>query len=145
MKRLFITLISCCLLCSCSENNDNEGFKDTSGLVGTWELTKKEGYEIDGNNRRDWTDKDADYSVTYVFDCGNTGKFKYFDGSNGQSTIKWEYNSGEKLLKVTDIETNDVSTYKVNSISATTLVLIEHIIQSEYDYEYYNKETYSKK
>ncbi len=144
MKSLFITLAVCFCLFGCSKS-DNEGCKDTGGIVGTWELTNEKGYEIDGTRRDEWTEKEEGYTATYVFDCGNTGHYKFNDGVAGQYSIRWKYDSKEKTLEVTSVEAGDVTVYGVKAISSTALVLVEHSVQPEYEYEYHNESTYRKK
>ena len=144
-KLLFIALTIFISACSASDDN---GCNDKSGLVGTWELTNEEGYETSGEYRDEWNTKSDDFDATYVFNCDNTGKYtfyEHFDGNEDSATafIKWEYTATGKTLAVDYPDAGDTKIYVVENISSSILVLVTH---NEADgYEYYNKETYTRK
>lgn len=144
-KLLFITLAIFISACSASDDN---GCNDKSGLVGTWELTNEEGYETSGEYKEEWKTKSNDFDATYVFNCDNTGKYTYyehFDGNDDSSTafIKWEYSATGKSLAIDYPDAGDKKIYTVEIISSSTLVLVTH--NKDDGYEYYNKETYTRR
>lgn len=146
MKKLLFIVLAV-FMSACSSSDDN-GCNDKSALVGKWELTKQEGYEISGENKEEWNKSD-DFDATYVFNCDNTGKYTCYEHSDEEYSstafIKWEYNTTGRTLAVEYVDTGDMHIYSVENISSSVLVLVTHKIQPEYSYEYYNKETYTKK
>ena len=79
MKKLLFIVLAV-FMSACSSSDDN-GCNDKSALVGKWELTKQEGYEISGENKEEWNKSD-DFDATYVFNCDNTGKYTYYEHSD---------------------------------------------------------------
>ena len=102
-----------------------------------------------GNWPSRWNTKSDDFDATYVFNCDNTGKYtcyEHFDEEYSSTAfIKWEYNTTGRTLAVEYVDAGDMHIYSVENISSSVLVLVTHKIQPEYSYEYYNKETYTKK
>lgn len=158
MKKLFFLALPLLLMAACSKNSDNTGNdtdkntpQEKSSLVGTWELIRQEGYESVDENRNEWSEKSADFDATYVFNEDNTGKYTYFEHFNGEEysstePVEWEYTETGKTLAVTFPKADgDRKSYTVEVLSESQLVLVQHTIQPEYSYEYYNRETYTRR
>lgn len=159
MKKWFFLALPLLLMAACNKNSDNAGNdpdnnppQEKSTLVGTWELIRQEGYEsIDGNRHNEWSEKSADFDATYLFNEDNTGKYTYFEHFNGEEysstePVEWEYTETGKTLAVTFPKADgDRKSYTVEELSESQLVLVQHTIQPEYSYEYYNRETYVRK
>lgn len=150
MKKLLFIAFAI-LISSCSKSDENDGisniFADT-----TWELVKEQGYEISGEYKEEWDAKSDDFDAVYVFGKDNTGTYTAYEYINGNmnssiSEIKWEHNVTAAALAISFTEFRDQKMYKVMSWGGApmTLVLEIHKIQPEYNYEYYNVETYVKK
>ena len=148
-KLLFIALAV--FMSSCSKSDKNDGtpnfFADTK-----WELVQEKGYEISGEYRDEWNAKSDDFNAVYVFRKDNTGTYTTYEYINGNmessiSEIRWEHNFTAVALAISFIESGDQKMYKIGSYGGnpTTVTLQIHKIQPEYDYEYYNVETYVKK
>lgn len=158
MKKLFFLALPLLLMAACSKSSDNTGNntdnntpQEKISLVGTWELIRQEGYESVDENRNEWSEKSADFDATYVFNENNTGKYTYFEHFNGEEysstePVEWEYTETGKTLAVTFTKADgDRKSYTVEELSESQLVLVQHTIQPEYSYEYYNRETYTRK
>ena len=138
MKKLLFIAFAI-LISSCSKSDENDGisniFADT-----TWEY------------KEEWDAKSDDFDAVYVFGKDNTGTYTAYEYINGNmnssiSEIKWEHNVTAAALAISFTESRDQKMYKVMSWGGApmTLVLEIHKIQPEYNYEYYNVETYVKK
>lgn len=158
MKKLFFLALPLLLMAACNKSSDNSGNntdnntpQEKSSLVGTWELIRQEGYESVDENRNEWSEKSADFDATYLFNEDNTGKYTYYEHFNGEEysstePVEWEYTETGKTLAVTFTEADgDRKSYTVEVLSESQLVLVQHTIQPEYSYEYYNRETYTRK
>lgn len=144
MKKLLVISISLFLF-ACNDS-DYEGDNQSVFSETTWALTKEEGYEISADQRQEWSEKPADFDATYVFRKDNAGEYITCEGEiRSTSPIKWEYDATAKTLTIDFIENGDVTIYNVESMSSSKMVLVIHKIETEYSYEYYNKETYTKK
>lgn len=147
MKKLL--LFTCALFLLACDDSEDCPCKYKTGISGTWELTRQEGYEISEGSRNEWSEKSADFDATYLFNCDHSGSYTYyehFDNNEHSATepIQWEYNDTGKTLAVTFTEAEgDMKIYTVESVSDEELILVLHTTQQ--DYEYYNRETYSKK
>lgn len=148
MKQLLFIALAI-FISSCSNSDDNDGtpniFADTK-----WELVQEKGYEISGEYKDEWNAKSDDFATVYVFRKDNTGTYTTYEYINGNmessiSEIRWEHNLTASTLAIRYIESGDQKTYKIQSWSSTALILITHTKQPEYNYEYYNVETYVKK
>ena len=61
------------------------------------------------------------------------------------SEIRWEHNLTAAALAISFTESGDQKMYKMLSYGGETMTLEISKKQPEYDYEYYNVETYVKK
>lgn len=150
MKKLLFIAFSI-FITACSKSDDNKItpniFADT-----TWELVKEKGYEISGEYKEEWDAKPDDFDAIYVFRKDNTGTYTTYEYFNGNmdssiSEIKWEHNVTAAALAISFAESGDQKMYKIVSYGGEPVTLMLEIrkIQSEYNYEYYNVETYVKK
>lgn len=146
-KLLFIALVV--FISSCSKSDENDGtpnfFADTK-----WELVQEKGYEISREYKDEWNAKSDDFDAVYVFKKDNTGTYTTYEYINGNmessiSEIRWEHNLTAAALVISFTESGDQKMYKMLSYGGETMTLEISKKQPEYDYEYYNVETYVKK
>ena len=150
MKKLLFVVFAI-FISSCSKSDGNDGipsiFTDTR-----WELVKEQGYEVSGEYREEWDVKSDDFDAVYVFRKDNTGTYTTYEYFNGNmdssiSEIKWEHNVTAAALAISFTESGDQKMYKIVSCGGEPMTLVLEIrkIQPEYNYEYYNVETYVKR
>lgn len=150
MKKLLFVVFAI-FISSCSKSDGNDGipsiFTDTR-----WELVKEQGYEVSGEYRDEWDVKSDDFDAVYVFRKDNTGTYTTYEYFNGNmdssiSEIKWEHNVTAAALAISFTESGDQKMYKIVSCGGEPMTLVLEIrkIQPEYNYEYYNVETYVKR
>lgn len=115
-------------------------------------MVKEQGYEISGEYKEEWDAKSDDFDAIYVFRKDNTGTYTTYEYFNGNmdssiSEIKWEHNVTAAALAISFTESGDQKMYKIVSYGGEPMTLVLEIrkIQPEYNYEYYNVETYVKK
>lgn len=144
---------------SCSKDDDNNNNNNSAGsIVGTWEISRVEGYEMDNDgqkinfnvtpNTEAWEEADvADY-VQLEFRSDNTGTTYVYNKSKWVADNVWKYvyDTKTKILKVLDIDDEeddeDYEEFKVLSVNASNLVL-ESTEEDEHGKSYY-KGTYKK-
>lgn len=141
-SRLMCVLLILCSLTvfSCGDDDDDDdggGTGNSKELVGTWEATRDEGYEMDGNGKK--------YPVNLTYEPGELVIIFKADGTienieDGERfTAKWSYSGG--VLTVTDGK--ESSTAKLLSLTSTSFVM-EQTMKYQSGGEFYSKMTFRK-
>ena len=94
----------------------------------------------------EWSDKADDFDATYLFRDDHTGTYITREHFNGEehtsaSAIRWEYRSEETTLTIHYTEAGDERTYRMEEMSADTMILVRHTAEP-YGYEYFHVATY---
>ncbi|MCC8088062.1 MAG: lipocalin family protein [Rikenellaceae bacterium] len=141
-RYFFLTAsLLCCALCltACNDDDDNDDDNDVvaSYLLGTWNVSNVEGYEIDGDDHVDFTD--TYYRGEWYFIFYSTGTYReYVINEDGQSAQRegngsYSYYNEKLTLRFVHNEQNyEVYEYKVLELTSSRMVLEE---DGEYIYQ----------
>ncbi|MDE6482934.1 MAG: lipocalin family protein [Rikenellaceae bacterium] len=148
MKKVLLIAISSLLMVACSKD-DNKVEKDA--LVNTWELTYNEGFEVDDNDREEWSGTPKEYGIedTYTFNADGTGTNYYveYDQSDNKTyentnNFRWSFNDNNNTLSIK--YSYDTEEYTVEKLTSSEMILVQHE-KDDNGYEYFDKYTYRKK
>lgn len=131
-----VLLFSAIGLSGCSDNDGISG-NASETIVGIWQGSILEGYEIYMGEREDYSE--ANDSEYYTFNNDGTGVYDDVKW-NDHYTFDWSISGNELII---DEGTTEEERYTIETLNDNTLVL--SYSEKEEDYEYYAKSTYIKK
>ena len=126
MKKLFLlaVLFATTAFIACSDDKDDN--KDAS-IVGTWQLVRTYGYDVDQEFDSDDTD-DQEY---WTFNAdGATGIINWRDGSNDK--MPFTYSINEKKLTLKFEEDTTPTNYTITTLTAKELAIYIKEKDNEY-------------
>lgn len=113
-----LVMVLCVSLTACSDDDDDYNAED---LIGTWELTRSQGWEIDEDDddeKYEWNEKESD--DFYEFKANGTG-YEYW-GSSKKYPIKWTLRGDQLTVESTDFD-DDIMEYTIKELTDTKLLL----------------------
>jgi len=135
LSYLFVAVL-CLGFVSCSDDDD---FED-SQIVGTWTVTKEEGYEYVDGEKDPWNESYKDGEWVYVLNEDGTGE--EYEDNYGPYGFTWKLKNGNKLtLDFNYID--EPRTVKITKLNGTNLVF-EYKGEDEDGYDFYSKVTLKK-
>ena len=117
MKKLFLlaVLFATTAFIACSDDKDDN--KDAS-IVGTWQLVRTYGYEVD----QEYDSDDTDDQEFWTFNAdGATGIINWRDGSNDK--MPFTYSVNEKKLTLKLEEDTTPTNYTITTLTAKDLTV----------------------
>lgn len=151
MKKIGYLLGLCAMVCclamgfaSCSDDDDDVS---SSELVGIWDPTHAEGYEIWDGEKDEWNENvnsgtnDMDYNRVEFLGDGTYNTYYYYNGWKKETSGGTYRVNGNKIY-VYDPDEDEEYTLTIVSISSDKLVLEEK--ETWEDEEYYEKVTYKR-
>ena len=126
MKKLFLlaVLFATTDFIACSDDKDDN--KDAS-IVGTWQLVRTYGYEVD----QEYDSDDTDDQEFWTFNAdGATGIINWRDGSNDK--MPFTYSVNEKKLTLKLEEDTTPTDYTITTLTAKELAIYIKEKDNEY-------------
>ena len=126
MKKLFLlaVLFATTAFIACSDDKDDN--KDAS-IVGTWQLVRTYGYEVD----QEYDSDDTDDQEFWTFNAdGATGIINWRDGSNDK--MPFTYSVNEKKLTLKLEEDTTPTDYTITTLTAKELAIYIKEKDNEY-------------
>lgn len=128
-----LVMVLCVSLTACSDDDDDYNTED---LIGTWELTRLQGWDEDEDGEKEtWDDEISDEFLE--FKANGTGQGYY---SDYKYSIKWKL-EGDQLTIIEVDDDNYTETYAIKELTDTKLVLF----QSWSEEGYKGEDTYTFK
>lgn len=132
MKKLFLLVAALFVAVSFSACSDDDENKNVS-IVGTWQLVRTYGYEI---NQEYDSDDTADQEFWTFNADGTTGIVNWRDGSNDKMPFTYSVNGDTLTKKFTDEDTTPI-TYKIMKLTTKDLQLYVYENANEYYTQYF--------
>jgi len=128
MKKLFFcaaALLAAISFSACSDDDETNLPITPDAIVGTWQITRDQGWEIYGGEKESWSDKYPDeegFYWMYTFDKNGAGRYSECQSGKTLTVNNVTYSISDNKITIR-FDKDDSSIYEIKKLTESQLVL----------------------